>query len=151
METEVIITSIIIGYFLMGWTSLLKVQSASMIDKPGLMRNPNIFKKIYWVVAWPIHLYIETYYLHMPNKERAIVYGILTIPVMWLGFSGWGYLVVLPNLLIENLLLAFGASAVCVLLGGLILMPVIGVLCGMLLIAIAYPIVSFLPDRQKNV
>lgn len=135
----------------MGISSLLRVESAPPLEKPRLMMNPSFIKKIYWILCWPLHVFIEAYHLHMPNKERAIVYGVLTIPIMWLGFSVWGYLVVLPHLIVDNFWLALIASAFCVVLGALLVMPIISIVCGFLLVAIAFPIVSLLPDRRSNV
>lgn len=146
---EVIIKSILLGYFLTGWAGLIKEQNTPLLEKSGLMLNPTFMKKVYWVIAWPLHLYIDTYYMHMPNKERAIVYGIFTIPIMWLGFSIWGYLIVLPHLVIDNNVLSYIVSFVCIFLGILVLMPILMAICALLLIAITFPIVHFLPRRDS--
>lgn len=83
MEFETIIKSLALGYFLAGFSALLNVLAAPVIDKPAIMMNPSIFKKIYWVIAWPLPTFLQNYLVHKPNKARGIVYSILGIVTIW--------------------------------------------------------------------
>ena len=150
IDAGIVIKSIICGYFLTGYLGLLKELNLPLLERSGLMTNPNLFKKIYWVVAWPIHLYIDTYYTHMPDKARATVYAIFTVPIMWAGFSVWGYCILLPHILLESRIISIVLSGLAFLVGSFVLAPILGLLCGALLIALTAPITYFLPKSGNN-
>jgi len=144
VDSELIIKAIVVGYFYAGLAAVAKVVTAPMIDRPGLMMNPSFIKKLYWGACWPIHTFIEAYYLHMPNRPLAILYGIFTIPCMWLGFSILGMIVLYPYQVIDTWALAF-AGSIAAFLGSFFIMPIIVLLCTFLVMLCVAPFKLFIP------
>lgn len=88
--------------------------------------------------------------MHMPNKGRAIIYGILTVPIMWLGFSVFAAAALYPANFINSEVLAIIVTAVSFLLGYLILMPIMGIVCAIVVMILAKPFVIFLPKHAES-
>ena len=52
------------------------------------------------------------YYAQMPTrKARVIIYGLISVPIMWFGFSIFAFIVMLPHVVIDNSLIAILVSA----------------------------------------
>lgn len=147
MDSELIIKAIVVGYFYAGLAAVAKVVTAPMIDRPGLMMNPTFIKKLYWGACWPIHTFIEAYYLHMPNRPLGILYGIFTIPCMWLGFAILGLIVIYPYQVIDTWILAFGAS-IAAFIGSFFVMPIIVLFCTFLVMLCVAPFKLFIPKPR---
>jgi len=148
MSMSLAIKVVLLGYFLAGYYAVLKVSLAPHHERPLFMMRPNIFKKLFWGLSWPIHAYIETYYIHMPDKPRAIVYGILTVPVLLLGFSIFSGLVISPHYFIDSSLLAILVSMIILVVGSIVLMPIIAFICTGITMLIAQPILIFFPKKE---
>ena len=89
--------TIALGYFITGQFGLIKVMMEPIHNRPVMMMRPNLVKKVYWLVSWPIHMYLEVFYMHMPDKARARIYASLTIPIMLLGFSVLASVIIYPH------------------------------------------------------
>ena len=148
MSSEFIIRAIILGYILMGYYSVLKVSTTPLHDRPIYMMKPNILKKVFWAISWPVHAFIEIYYLHMPHKAHAITYAAVSVPILWLGFTVFGGIILYPLVTIDNGVLAFFAAMACLILGSFILMPIITLICTFLTMILAKPILVFFPKKN---
>jgi len=148
MDTTIIIKSLVFGYFIAGYSSLLRTTTSSPIDTPLMMMKPTLLKKAYWLLAWPIHTYIDVYFMHMPKKSSAIVYGILTIPNIWLGCSILAFAIMYPYIVIDTWFIALIVSMLALIVGVIILMPIITIVCAMLTVALATPIIYLLPKSE---
>lgn len=147
MNSELLLKIILIAYFLAGYNNVIKASLADPLNTPAFMLKPNILKKILWALIWPVNAFLEAYFIHMPNKARAIVYGIVTVPVLWFGFTIFAGIIVYPNFVIENNLFAMLASVAVFVVGSILIMPIISILCGKLTWLLAAPFVLFLPKN----
>lgn len=145
-----ILRSLLIGYFLAGYFALLSAESKPELERPGLLIHALLPQRALFVLTWFAHVFTESYFANLPYKQRAIVYGVVSPPVTWLGSSLIGALVLYPHLVIENTIFAIVVSAIVFLLGATILAPIVGMICGLLVYIVAKPIVIFLPGPAKS-
>ena len=150
MELETILIAIALGYFIAGQSALLKTMSEPIHNRPIMMMRPNLIKKAYWMAFWPIHTYLEVFYIHMPHKARARIYASLTIPVMLLGFSILSGVIIYPHYVIENSLLAIIASVVLYAISLFVLTPIIALVSTFLIMALASLILLFFPKQEDD-
>jgi hypothetical protein len=145
-----VLKSMLFGYFLAGWFGLMGELDKSVTERSGLLGNPTLPNKSLFVLVWFVRLFVLTYYIHMPNRGRGIVYGIVSPPIMWFGFSAIGALIMYPHLVIDNWILAIVASAAVFFLGATLLAPLVGMVCALIAYVIAQPILLFVPKRAPN-